>query len=1229
MLSEPGMGAGMWIGNECSMDADHAAVVYAPRTFTNKPDLMRGGAFAAVVNVKTGKVVKLAFTASLAYFDPACNPDTGTAVFTAFRGGKSRLVTVDTSGKTVDDTTARGQVTSAVPVRDGVVAARGRHLVHVNRSGKVKNLADTGHAPFQVRAVGEGKVAFLDREGSRTAHAKLWRKGKGRPVSVASGDLGDLSLKQGGSGRVFLTGKPTGAPRTKGTGITPLDVPVDADVSSHGRLAVDPVLAPGVRAGLERLKASGRDSFQVPEPAPRKKGHQPGSERLTVTSTAARTGEKVTQPVTSEHADGPGSGQLSPALTGTRKKDSGARVQLVAAGSSTNPVDTDRRCSVPRNDRKSLALQPTPNQVEWAVDMAVRGKLRAGLVDQGGWRTQIGLGTIDPQGLFPAPRLEGGGRIPANVLLGVLAQESNLWQAERGTIPGQMGNPLAAVAGFYGHKGETSDEYWKINWDKADCGYGVGQVTDGMRLAGYEKPHETGLNPKVQRAVALDYTVNIAASMYILADKWNEIHTEGQKVTVNDDDPSKPENWFTALWNYNLGFNPAGPPSDPWGLGWYNNPANPLYPPNRRPFLDTSLNPDANRDAAHPQDWPYEEKALGFSAWSIDAGYSYSTSGRQDWPGESGFASAGFRPAWWLTNEMRSEIKPPLDTFCNDSNGCDAGSPPDCKTEACYTQYWYTNPNTVWKEDCDRTCGHENIKYVTERQEPGRGYRLKYGEPTCKGDTGTGSDLPSGALVVESVPAGTATWSRCGSVQSAGTFGFTFYQDQEGEYEAKGDLRQIGGGYEGHFWYAHTRDYQRLGGAGGRMTVKGTWTLGQSLNKWARVFVHLPDTGARTQQAHYVIRGVKGGDRDRYLNTHYSKNTWVDLGVYQFTGTPRVELTNSTADGTADDNIAWDAVAFQPLPGKPKDIVVAMGDSYTSGEGAGDYNKASDRDHGEESWNACRRSENAWPRKVTLPGQADTVGAMADRYDSALDFQFIACSGAKAWQMNTYNPNWGTDGLFHEYPQLQSGVLSDDTTLVMLTIGGNDAQFDQKITDCVISGCPSEASMKADIDLAVFGDTNTTGAKDVLEAIHKQAPNATIALMGYPLLFSRTEACQTAVSASQRVILNRMAEYFEDKQRELAMSMSAEGVRYRSPQSAFDGKRLCDSPEGINGIVSGPNGDGDFHHGDERAKCWWFWGETCFSRESYHPNKTGTSAYATAFMTLGPPSLKTLGARAR
>lgn len=238
----------------------------------------------------------------------------------------------------------------------------------------------------------------------------------------------------------------------------------------------------------------------------------------------------------------------------------------------------------------------------------------------------------------------------------------------------------------------------------------------------------------LQKAIAVDYATNIAAAMQILADKWNEVHAVGQTVTVNNDDPSVVENWFTAVWNYNLGFNPAadaGKNAGYWGLGWYNNPANPLYKKSwGHPFMDTDVDgPTANKDAAHPQDWPYEEKVMGWAALSIDTGFSYGTDGRQDWPGDSGFNSAGFQPAWWISKGDRSSVSPPLDAFCNTKNNCDPNVPPNCPNKECYKQYWWNQPNVTWKVLCATTCGHENIKYQTLISEPGQGHEYAYSCP--------------------------------------------------------------------------------------------------------------------------------------------------------------------------------------------------------------------------------------------------------------------------------------------------------------------------------------------------------------------------------------------------------------------------------------------------------------------------------------------------------------------
>ncbi|MFE9404802.1 Tat pathway signal protein [Streptomyces sp. NPDC006530] len=923
VLSEPGLPADSWIGNQCQMDRDHAAVVYAPRSFANKPDLMQGGAFTAVVNLANGHVTKLPFTASLAYFDPSCNTVTHTAAFTAFRdmndpaSTRTRIVTVDTAGKTTGTAAAKGEITSAVPVKDGTVAALGSRLVHLDRSGTVKNLAVADSVPFDIRPQADGKIAFVDRRDTSTATAKVFT-GTGNPAAVASGKLGDLDLAQGEVGKVFLIGHPTTPPAVKGTGITPVSAPADAAVSSHGRLAVDPILTPGVRAGLERVKDAGKGFTKAAPSSPERSASQAqdtvtNNQPVTITSTATPTGTKLTQSMPQQAAADASGKSLSPALTPPSVPAPKAALRAAAAAPSNTPVDTDRWCSVSRNDVNVQALQPTPNQVEWAVGMAVRGNLRSNYIRQGGYRDQAGLGTIDPQGLFPPPTLKGGGKIPANVLLGIMAQESNLWQAESGAIPGQMGNPLAAVDGYYGHKAVAGDpdSFWNIHWEKSDCGYGVGQVTDGMRLAGHEKPGETSLSPALQKLIAVDYASNIAASMKILADKWNEVHTDGQKVTVNNDDPAMVENWYTAVWNYNLGFNPpseASKHNGNWGLGWYNNPANPLYKRSwGHPFMDTSVDgTEANRDAAHPQDWPYQSKVMGWAAWSIDTGFSYSTDGRQDWPGESGFSSAGFRPAWWDTNSSRSLVSPALGVFCNSGNSCNPDTPPNCNDEACYTQFWWNKPNATWKGDCAKQCGHENIKYQTLISEPGRGYRLKNGTPVCTG-------APAGALVVASVPDGTPTWSDCGKISSAGSFDFGFTPGAEGRYEAKADLHQIGGGYGGHFWYAHDRDLAHLGGNGGRMSIDGTWKLGKAVDKGqAKVYAHIPDTGAQTKEAIYQIVTPFGTVR-KTVDQGANANKWVDLGAYRFNGQlPEVKLSNANSSGTADKDIAWGAVAFVP-----------------------------------------------------------------------------------------------------------------------------------------------------------------------------------------------------------------------------------------------------------------------------------------------------------------------------
>ncbi|MCX4907537.1 SGNH/GDSL hydrolase family protein [Streptomyces sp. NBC_00878] len=785
-----------------------------------------------------------------------------------------------------------------------------------------------------------------------------------------------------------------------------------------------------------------------------------------------------------------------------------------------------------------------------------------------------------------------------------------MWQAARTVVPGLTGNPL--IGNYYGIKyaadGNQGDP-WGINWAKADCGYGITQVTDDMCKA------DTTLTSVQKEAAALDYTANIAYGADILASKWNQTRKAG--MTVNDGKPKYIENWFFALWAYNSGFYPqseAGNNGGKWGVGWTNNPANPLWKENRTPFLENSTGGDDYSHAAHPQDWPYQEKVIGWAARPISALF------------KPGSMQAGYRAAWWNSNQDRTAAKPPIALFCTEANDCDndkinegtsnqtgqgpctlPGDPNE--SDPLYLKCWW-HDNVKWK-DCGSAaqCGNpvhrfNNADYPEQPNE-----NSSY-PPRCSSDT---PRLPAGSLVVDDIKQGTTPTGQpghtCGASTSAGEFEFTF-ANSNGTYPGKIDLHQIGAGYGDHFWFTHTRQAANTDGT--RLKTTGTWTLGRNLNEWVRIMVHVPDHGAHTQQARYDIDTGSGQvSRHRTIGQKHKANTWVSLGVYQINGKPRVQLTSQTMEGTGDEDIAWDAVAFQPVGAKPKQVVAILGDSYTSGEGAGSYSPESNKDIDTSQWNACRRSKNSWARKTTLPGFSSSVGQLADSYSGTLDFQDVSCSGANTWQGQVRqglptgqdgNVHWGWDGNFREISQIDSGVLSSDTTLAALTIGGNDARFPFVLQMCATSGCPAEADVQRDID-----DTMPR-VEEVLRQIHGQAPNAKIVLLGYPRLFNADATlCVSGVGGAGMNRINSMAQYMEAKQRQLVQTLKAQQlpVTFESPDGDFEGKRACDDPEGINKIVKALKAKGTSAAPSVAPGA--------SATRAFTPTGVGTTAYSEAF----------------
>ncbi|MGW1209651.1 golvesin C-terminal-like domain-containing protein [Streptomyces sp. NPDC002499] len=1237
-LSEPGFGTDLWIGNACvTGSGKRAVVVYAPRAFTNDPQLMERGGFAAVVDLTSGKVTKLADTVTLAYFDPGCG--TGeTAVLTQVGDDKTdrtRLLTVDTvTGKVTHRQTESAQVTSAVPTGDTIVGAAAGRLIRFDRTNRATELARTSGPAFDLRVDSAGGVNFLDQQGDR---ARARRTADGKTTTYAQGPSGNVGLRSGTTGRVFLTGTATATASLPGA-VRQLKVGADATVSSTGALAVDQAVAQSLRSHVSQPLAA--TAWNTPAPVQLTTEVPSTGKKISFTVGAAATGPKATGKKTSPAltTSGAASTKSSSASVGsgagsgvaTTKATELSAAAATVAGDPNSTVDNDRTCSQPRNDPAQQAYQPTPNQVEWAVDMAVRGDLTSTYVRQGGWRTADGLGTVNPQGMFPLPGLTGStGRIPAQVLLGVLAQESNLWQAEGGALPGQTSSTLASTNGFYGHPSTpaTPEDHWLIDWSKTDCGYGIGQQTDGMKTGSVDE-----LPAAQQKAIALDYTSNIAVAARTLETKWNELHDTGITpggIKLNTDDPAGVENWFAALWDYNSGLNYYVPatPSANWGLGWLNNPSNPIYPPDRHAFLDANT----YADAGHPQDWPYEEKVLGWGAWPIDTGRAYADSGAVN-----NSNTAGYSAAWWSSDADRSSVKPGLDTFCSPLvNDCDPANPPRCEVdhlgETCDPPHWYHANQTTWKVGCPTSCGHEYLTYQTLKVELGNG------------NNGTGhmcdNSPPSGSVVVDDVPTSIPTMTD-GCAKSGwsngGSFSFSaFDADAQSHYEAKGDLHQIGGGFGDHFWYAHSRnldtgadnqysyDLSQPPDVSGPMAVTGTWKLSRQLDGWTRVLVHLPDTGSQTQDAVYTVHPGAGTAENRILNVHAQTNSWVSLGVFDFASSSSayqgVSLSNFAPDGTADEDVAWDSVAFQHLSAKPKDFVVQMGDSYSSGTGAGSYDygtatgpyaSIATQSSPGHTWNACLRSANSWGRKADLPGTSTSIGARADALDTTLDYHSVACSGAYSYDMDTAldtngSGGPGTLGQYGEVSQLDSGFLDPNTTLVALTITGNDANFGGIAGACgdLTQGCPSNSTVQQNLTYA------SGKIPPLLADIHAKAPNAKIILLGYPQLFDTGSlTCISVMTAGAQAQLNQWADDMQAKEQAAADQAKAAGVpvTFYSPDDEFSGYRMCDSPSGINDLVAGPASDNPADFSCPGSPI-------CPGMESYHPTSTGTTRYALAF----------------
>jgi lysophospholipase L1-like esterase len=284
------------------------------------------------------------------------------------------------------------------------------------------------------------------------------------------------------------------------------------------------------------------------------------------------------------------------------------------------------------------------------------------------------------------------------------------------------------------------------------------------------------------------------------------------------------------------------------------------------------------------------------------------------------------------------------------------------------------------------------------------------------------------------------------------------------------------------------------------------------------------------------------------------------------------------ASGTMTVLAAAPASAAAPTP-----VYVALGDSYSSGEGACkpvtitgcDYRAGSNT-----GADTCHRSSNAYGPRA------------AAKLAHGWKFVFAACSGATAADVLTT----GQDG---EPAQLKALHVASTKVvkLVTLTLGGNDAGFTDAVAGCVTAHLFG-SSCGGKVTMAIPAATLRSRLAAVYAAVHKAAPHAKLVVLGYPRLFSPAPSasapCDVAAVDSKAFsktedALNASVAAAVKKANTAAKTKFATFV---DDGTAFKGHELCAGPLAssyLNGLLLT---------------------STSARSESFHPNRAGQSVLA-------------------
>ena len=225
------------------------------------------------------------------------------------------------------------------------------------------------------------------------------------------------------------------------------------------------------------------------------------------------------------------------------------------------------------------------------------------------------------------------------------------------------------------------------------------------------------------------------------------------------------------------------------------------------------------------------------------------------------------------------------------------------------------------------------------------------------------------------------------------------------------------------------------------------------------------------------------------MTTIVVANSPADLAVVVVALAVLVALTNPPVDPTG---------AVEPT--RAVRTLLALGDSYMSGEGASTFYAGTDRPStSSDEHNQCRRAPTSYA--------VELVTGLDAQFEQ---LAFVACSGARARQVHSETQYTGKPADFAGGTNelTQARLLEDrhrfEPALVLLSIGGNDSGFS---TIGVTCGGPGDCT---EIEHYWLANLPAVGARvrEAYEAVREQYKTTPVLVVPYPIPFPADGDCR-------------------------------------------------------------------------------------------------------------------------